>query len=264
MSWPLARSLASWTAPNRSSTSTTRRNSCQYALRNASSISRFCRELPLDALDPLPGLLAAVLGAPRAAVALDGRERALGPVAPLALDQLGHREPVHLLGEPAGALLPVARHVQRRGLPEHPLDVALLHRDRRRRGAASPGSGCGAGAGPRPRSGPGSPRSCAAPGPAARARPPTRSGPGARPCRAPCGATSTSERTAPVAADAGEVAAGRVEARAVGHRRLEARHVGLEARGCASCSGTGRRTTRRSGGWWARSLPVDSSSATEP
>src|SRR6202022_4373522 len=87
-------------------------------------------ELPVHPIEALPGLLAAVLRAPRAAVALDGRERAFGAVALLALDQVRHREPSHLLGEPAGALLPVARHVQRRGLPEHPLDVALLHGDR--------------------------------------------------------------------------------------------------------------------------------------
>ena len=50
------------------------------------------RELPIHPVEALPGLLAAALRAPRAAVALDRGERALRALALLALDQLGHRQ----------------------------------------------------------------------------------------------------------------------------------------------------------------------------
>src|SRR4029077_770090 len=184
-------------------------------------------ELPLHSLEALPALLAAVLRAPRAAVALDGRERALGAVALLALDQLRHREPSHLLGEPAGALLPVARHVQRRGLPEHPLDVALLHRD-------------GAAVGQHyldpvamPAAVHSHDQAQARPALAPHQGQAARLGLGRGPAAAPALAARharTLELGAhrSVSTDAGEVAAGRLEAPAVGHRHLEAGHVALE------------------------------------
>ena len=227
MSWPLARSLASCTAPKRSSTSTTRRNSCQYALRKASSISRFWASCALHPVEALPGLLAAALRAPRAAVALDRGERALRAVALLALDQLGHRQARHLLGEPAGAVLPVARHVQRRRLPEDALHVAFLHLHGAAVGQqhldeiavpppvhAHDEAEAGAALAPHQREAPGLRVRRGAPAPPA---PPAR-----HPRHLDLGAGLA------VAADAREVAAGRDEALAVGHRHLEALHVGLE------------------------------------
>src|SRR5215467_2283448 len=62
-------------------------------------------------------------------MALDGGQLAFGPLRPLALHQLGDGQPVELLGEAPRPPLPVAREMERRGLPEDPLDVALLHLD---------------------------------------------------------------------------------------------------------------------------------------
>ena len=189
-----------------------------------------------------------------------------GPVAPLALDQLGHREARHLLGEPAGAALPVARHVQRRRLPEHALDVAFLHLH----GAAVGQQHAGRASRWRRRSTPhdepeGWPRSCAAPARGARAPRRPRSARARPPRPRAIRAASTSARAVAVAADAREVAAGRVEscgASATAISRLA--HLGLERRGSASGSGTGRTRTRRCAGSSPGRCRVESRSATEP
>src|SRR5207247_7674502 len=73
------------------------------------------------------GMIAAALAAPRTAMALDGGERALRTLAPLALDELGDGEGLELLAEGPGPPLPVAREMQGRRLPEDLLDVAFLH-----------------------------------------------------------------------------------------------------------------------------------------
>src|SRR2546425_3859892 len=66
-------------------------------------------EPSLQCLDALPGMIAAALAAPRTTMALDGGERALRPLAPLALDELGDGERLELLAEAPGPPLPVAR-----------------------------------------------------------------------------------------------------------------------------------------------------------
>src|SRR5262245_911656 len=87
-------------------------------------------EAAFHAFDGLPLLIASRLRAPRATMTLGSGQRALGTVAALSLDQLGDVEARHLLGEPAGASLPIAWDHERRRLPEHALDVAFLHLDR--------------------------------------------------------------------------------------------------------------------------------------
>src|SRR5216683_395890 len=86
-------------------------------------------ESSLQRLDALPGMIAAALAAPRTTMALDGGERALRTLAPLALDELGEGEGLELLAEAPGPPLPVAREMKRRRLPEDLLDVAFLHLD---------------------------------------------------------------------------------------------------------------------------------------
>ena len=90
MSWPLAEELAVLHRPEAlehvdhvAGTPASRR--CVQA----SSASALLAEPPFEPLDALPLLLASALEAPRTAMALDGGERRLGPLALLALDQLG-------------------------------------------------------------------------------------------------------------------------------------------------------------------------------
>ena len=87
------------------------------------------REAAIHAFGLLPLLVAPRLGAPGTAMARLGGERRLRPVAPLSLDEIGQVEARQLFGETVRASLPVARQVERRRLPEHALDVALLQLD---------------------------------------------------------------------------------------------------------------------------------------
>src|SRR6266511_6494212 len=86
-------------------------------------------EPAFERLEPLPRMVALALAAPAAAMALDGRELALGSPAPLTFNELRDRESLELLEEGLRAPLPVARQVQRRRLPEDLLDVPFLHLD---------------------------------------------------------------------------------------------------------------------------------------
>src|SRR5215471_12857489 len=184
-------------------------------------------EPSLQRLDALPRVLAPGLAGPGAAVALDGGQLAFGPLRPLTLHQLGNGQPLQLLGEASRPPLPVAREMERRGLPEDPLDVALLHLDgdpvreehRHEEAVAAtvePADEAEGGARhaahegklPCPRVG----RRAALP-----AAPPAR-----HPVLLELGAGR------PVTADLREITARRLEAPRVGHRHLEARHLRLE------------------------------------
>src|SRR5262249_58510886 len=100
-------------------------------------------ELPAADTEPLgrglqlaPLAIAAGRGAPGTAMALDRGQRGLRPLRALALHQLGHRETAELGGQvaepaplasPASGTSAIARHMERRGRPEDPLDDAALH-----------------------------------------------------------------------------------------------------------------------------------------
>src|SRR5262249_35574745 len=94
--------------------------------------------LPQPLVEPLEvarGVIAPRRGAPRAAMALDGRQRRLRPLLALAPNEVRHGQARELLGqmaEPARlAAADVARHVQRRRGPEDALDEAALEADDR-------------------------------------------------------------------------------------------------------------------------------------
>ena len=227
MSCPLARSLASCTAPKRSSTSTTRRNSCQYALRKASSISRFWaswRSTPSSPFQACSQRLCEPHGQRWHSIAASAPSgpwlfsrsissgtdrRAICSVSPRVRCSQSRGTcsggvcqktrltlPSFICTVPPWASSTWMRsRCRRRSTPTmRPRLAPLLRRTSARR----PGSASAA----------------------ARAAPPA---PAARhPRHLDLGAGLA------VAADAREVAAGRVEAAAVGHRHLEARHVGLE------------------------------------
>src|SRR5882724_689865 len=185
-------------------------------------------EAAFERLDPFPLMVALALAAPGTAMALDGGQLGLGSPAPLPLDELRDREPLELLGEALRSPLPVARQVERRGLPEDPLDVPFFHLDghtvRQKHGhqhavaatvdAADEPEG-GAALPPHQRQSPrlgGGGRARAAPGLSAR-----------HALLLELGARHS------ITADAREVAAGRLEAPAVRHGHLEARDLGFEA-----------------------------------
>src|SRR5439155_701370 len=72
------------------------------------------------------------LGAPGAPVALDRRERGLGPLRPLTFQELGDGQPRELGGEmaqSAAVASAVARHGEGRRGPEDPLDDPALRAD---------------------------------------------------------------------------------------------------------------------------------------
>ena len=180
-------------------------------------------------LDSLPRMLALALTAPRAPVALDGRELGLRAAVPLALDEIRDGEPLELLGDALRAPLPVARQVERRRLPEDPLDVSFLHLDGdavrqehgHQRAMAAPVDAAdepegGAALPPHqrqaPRLGGGGRARAAAPGLSAR-----------HALLLDLGARHS------ITADAREIAAGCLEAPAVRHGHLEARDLGFEA-----------------------------------
>src|SRR5262249_2637288 len=83
-------------------------------------------------LDVAPRLITARRRAPRTAMALDGPERRLRALAPIALDHAAHVEPRDLVGEmtqPAWIAAAVARDRDRRRRPEDLLERARLEAD---------------------------------------------------------------------------------------------------------------------------------------